>query len=414
MKKIMFLFLFVLSAPLFSLDYKEVTTQGNLHGISISPEDKNEQRLKELCIQLEKDYKKEISVLIHIYDNEDAAKYAGNENRLSAEKQKLHDIHFIAEYWRSAKYHKFTIMLDGVNGNKKTFDFETTSIKEFEKEVLEKSENTTNKANDASISNSKPHKPTIDEIIGITITILTFLTPIIIIILLVNWKRWRYKVWFEFLVAVFMGGLGIQKFREKRPVLGVFYFFTLGLFFIGWFVDCIRYLVAAILNKPILSRNIQTEEIMSSANCLVLNDNDELPIVNTQNIILQNEEVCHFYEQANYITVKNVIVGRKTSGGSHSTKFLGVRYSGGERYSQTIRENVSESTPGMFTITSKRIMFAGIKGSFIKNISNLNSVTPYNDALGLQFGKNHYLLQMNNAIYAHQIIMRLVNNRKKL
>lgn len=51
--------------------------------------------------------------------------------------------------------------------------------------------------------------------------------------------------WAAFLLCFFLGGLGAHKFYELKPVMGVLYIFTLGLFGIGWLVDLI-----VILCKP--------------------------------------------------------------------------------------------------------------------------------------------------------------------
>ena len=42
-----------------------------------------------------------------------------------------------------------------------------------------------------------------------------------------------------FLLCLFLGGLGIHKFYEGRIGMGILYLFTVGIFGIGWFIDCI-------------------------------------------------------------------------------------------------------------------------------------------------------------------------------
>lgn len=42
---------------------------------------------------------------------------------------------------------------------------------------------------------------------------------------------------FKLLVTIFLGPLGIHKFMEKKYGLGILYFFTFGLFGIGWLID---------------------------------------------------------------------------------------------------------------------------------------------------------------------------------
>lgn len=51
--------------------------------------------------------------------------------------------------------------------------------------------------------------------------------------------------WVALLLCVFLGILGAHKFYEGKYLMGILYIFTFGLFFIGWFADCI-----ALLFKP--------------------------------------------------------------------------------------------------------------------------------------------------------------------
>lgn len=45
------------------------------------------------------------------------------------------------------------------------------------------------------------------------------------------------KVWVAYLAAFPLGILGIHKFYLRRPVMGCVYFFTGGLFIVGWLYD---------------------------------------------------------------------------------------------------------------------------------------------------------------------------------
>ncbi len=45
------------------------------------------------------------------------------------------------------------------------------------------------------------------------------------------------KLWIAYLLWFFLGFLGGHKFYLNKIFLGILYFFTGGLFFIGWFVD---------------------------------------------------------------------------------------------------------------------------------------------------------------------------------
>lgn len=51
--------------------------------------------------------------------------------------------------------------------------------------------------------------------------------------------------WLAFFLCFFLGFYGFHKFYEGKIGMGVLYFFTAGLFGIGWLVDCI-----ILLSKP--------------------------------------------------------------------------------------------------------------------------------------------------------------------
>lgn len=53
-----------------------------------------------------------------------------------------------------------------------------------------------------------------------------------------------------FLACLFGGWFGLHKFIEKKKGQGFLYLFTVGLCGIGWFVDCIIYLVKLLDTKP--------------------------------------------------------------------------------------------------------------------------------------------------------------------
>ena len=56
--------------------------------------------------------------------------------------------------------------------------------------------------------------------------------------------RLRNK-WAAFFLCLFLGFLGAHKFYEGKIGMGILYLLTVGLFGLGWFIDCI-----ALLFKP--------------------------------------------------------------------------------------------------------------------------------------------------------------------
>lgn len=55
-------------------------------------------------------------------------------------------------------------------------------------------------------------------------------------------KRAKNK-WVAFALCVFLGYFGAHKFYEGKAGMGMVYLFTMGLFGIGWFIDCIMLLL---------------------------------------------------------------------------------------------------------------------------------------------------------------------------
>lgn len=53
--------------------------------------------------------------------------------------------------------------------------------------------------------------------------------------------RMRNK-WVAFFLCLFLGYFGAHKFYEGKTGMGIVYLFTVGLFGIGWFIDCISLL----------------------------------------------------------------------------------------------------------------------------------------------------------------------------
>lgn len=111
--------------------------------------------------------------------------------------------------------------------------------------------------------------------------------------------------WTDFVICLLFGWLGVHKFREKKIGMGILYLCTFGLFCIGWFVDCIRYLLAAIHGERIQGN--RPMQISADA---------PLPVV-PSNVMLANGEVCHYCGPATFVKTKNVVVGY--SGGSRGT-----------------------------------------------------------------------------------------------
>ncbi len=393
--------LLLASAELFSqskkdfVPYNVVVTQGNYRTIAISKENRTREKLLRLGNELEEQNKDTYQIYILVFDDEKAAKLYSKVDNLSANEDKFYAEHYIATYWKSpSARHDFTIMLDGMNGSFETIDYKN----------LSKVHDSENLNNENKITEKQPSEPTSADGIISMIPVAWFL---ILILLIIIWKRCRYNVWFEFFVAFFMGFFGVQKFREKKIGLGILYIFTVGCFYIGWLIDVIRYLIAAIRNKPILPVEAAGT---SKQELITFNDVSELPVVQPLGLILQASEVCHFSENASYVEIKNVVVGRRTSGGGRSARIFGVRVSAGRAYSQSVRDNIAIKTPGTFSITNQRVVFSGMKGAFNKKLSDITALTGYDDGIGFQFNDRHFVIQMENAPLAQAVLNLLLSD----
>ena len=211
--------------------------------------------------------------------------------------------------------------------------------------------------------------------------------------------KWS-ESWTDFVVCLLLGWLGVHKFLEKDIGMGVLYLFTFSLFGIGWVIDIIRYLVAALKGERIQGKKSITYDM-----------NVPLPIVNATNIVLSNGEVCHYCSPATYVKTKNVVVGY--SGGSQGVSIRvakGMSYRVGASKAAPVRGNVEERTNGLLSITNKRIVFSAAKGAFDKKLTSLSSVTPYKNAIDFQFGAQQYSLETKQAKFIYSVLARIINS----
>ncbi len=207
------------------------------------------------------------------------------------------------------------------------------------------------------------------------------------------------EAWIDFLFCLFLGEFGVHKFREKRTSMGILYLCTFGLFGFGWIVDIVRYFIAAIKGERIQG-NRRTSYPKH------LNQDEPLPIVQS-NLILSDGETCHYSGNATFVKTKNVVVGYS---GGNSGVSIGKSYRVGSQNVSIKRSNVKERTPGVLSITNKRIVFSGNKGAFDKKIKDLSAITPFKNGLAFQFGQQQYPLETPDQDYVYEILARIINS----
>lgn len=198
--------------------------------------------------------------------------------------------------------------------------------------------------------------------------------------------------WFDFVICLFFGFLGVHRFRIRQYGMGILYLLTGGLFGIGWFVDFIRYLIAALEDRKIWG-NLPVAQVTINATLTgqpgmpvagsyaprptvipsgrTLYPNEPLPVVPC-NLLLRDGDVC--------------------------------RYCGHAIFSYGNQNN-----EGLLSITDQRIVFSCDQGAFDHQIDMLSAVNPHVDAISFQFGSKHYTLFTSDANYLSQLLLRIIN-----
>ncbi len=142
---------------------------------------------------------------------------------------------------------------------------------------------------------------------------------------------------------------------------------------------------------------------------VLLINSGRLPTLNVPTLMLNTNEVCHYVEKACLLVTKKMITHYDgTRGGTSISIMKGVTLRNGTSRLTPVRENVTDITPGYLYITSTRIIFSSQENAFEKAIRSLTSITPYSNAIGLQFSNMIYNLLLPTSIQAFATI-KLIN-----
>lgn len=118
----------------------------------------------------------------------------------------------------------------------------------------------------------------------------------------------------------------------------------------------------------------------------------KLPTIQSDKLILNAGEICHFVDVAAIVTEKTRYKSRRV-GGSYRI-WRGFTMHTGDSTSVPITE--PEYTKGILFITNKRIVFFAEKYGFDQKIIKLSAKKIYSDAITLQFGNKTYGLLLPN------------------
>lgn len=134
-----------------------------------------------------------------------------------------------------------------------------------------------------------------------------------------------------------------------------------------------------------------------------------LPTMRTDRIMLTQGEICHFSERAILMTEKT---RKKYVGRSNGFSFRvcrGVTYRTGQNRGTPVEETYTEKNKGLFYITNKRIIFVSDKNAFEKKLKSLTAITPYSNAVQLQFSSKTYTVLVPDGGIINTLIS-LLNN----
>ena len=133
-------------------------------------------------------------------------------------------------------------------------------------------------------------------------------------------------------------------------------------------------------------------------------DRGTLPALNVGTLVLSRGEVCHFVDKACLLTQKTIRHTRHQNRGVSFRIAKGVTYRTGGGLSSPVEQVVPVYTPGYLYITSKRVIFTAKEKAFDKKLSALSALTPYSDAVGLQFGSKTFNLLLPSARWAERTL----------
>ena len=91
----------------------------------------------------------------------------------------------------------------------------------------------------------------------------------------------------DFLITLFLGYLGIHKFKQGKVGIGFLYLFTFGLFGIGWIVDVVMALKK--LSLPTMPQRTQANKTSTETKAIVSSDEKTLP----ETVIVREERSVH-------------------------------------------------------------------------------------------------------------------------
>lgn len=205
----------------------------------------------------------------------------------------------------------------------------------------------------------------------------------------------------EFLVTLFLGAFGVHKFIEGDIKMGGVYFFTCGLFGVGWIYDVFKSFLKMInINNSQFNKSLMGYEGIKAIN------EGKIPNIKNTNLVLSNDEFCCFMDKAYTFEDKTITTGYTGKGNGISLKIAkGITYRTNGGNSKAIRETIRTTYDGILYITSKRVIFTSSKNSFDKPFEKITAIEEMKDGLIIQIGSNTYSIILDT----HNEFMKVFN-----
>lgn len=175
-----------------------------------------------------------------------------------------------------------------------------------------------------------------------------------------------YNMLVSFLVAIMVGGLSCYFFNKNS-----------------------KKNIEKRQKQAILRQTSLTEETLAGI------EEGKIPTVYADKLILNPDEICHYYTNATRLITKNRVVGYSGSSGGISVRVTkGISLKTGSHQGTPIRGDVTEETRGRLFITNKRIIFMSVKNSFEIKLEKIIATEYYSNGIGIQNDKDYYLMKL--------------------
>ena len=124
--------------------------------------------------------------------------------------------------------------------------------------------------------------------------------------------------------------------------------------------------------------------------------NGRLPQLNTNTIFLKNDEFCHYIDKAILLKEKIKKSYVSESRGYSTPGFFRGRYNQRSGRTNVEEQAFTEQFRGILYVTNKRVVFSATQNGFEKQHRYLSTITPYSNAIELQYGSASFCLLVHD------------------